>query len=108
MRSLNYPFEQINTEQLIKRIYSYVSTIDSSLPANDVSILSGQTQPFSVTPQLPFTHTLQVKWYVDNILQSATSTSFNLNTTGLSLGTHTVRAEVKIKQVGYDPIRSNC
>ena len=35
MRSLEKPFEQVNSEQLIRRIYNWVSPIDSVNPAVD-------------------------------------------------------------------------
>jgi hypothetical protein len=95
MQANAYPFEQVNTEQLVKRFYNYVSTFDSTSPTNDVLITSGQTQPFSVTPLLPLTTSLQVSWYVDNVLQPATGTTFNLNTAGMTSGAHTVKVVVK-------------
>ena len=53
MRVLGVPFEQINTEQHVKRIHAFVSPIDASAPAGtNVSMTTVQTQPFSITPTL--------------------------------------------------------
>lgn len=97
MRSLNRPFEQINTEQLIKRIYSVVSPIDGSSPIGSLlSLDQGQDLSFAITKPLPLTHTLEVVWYVDGQPQ-ANDDSFLFQSTGLNDGTHTVDVLVKDK-----------
>jgi len=58
MRSLDMPFEQVNTEQIVRRIYSYVHPIDSALPAGSVSLQQGQTQAFSISAPQPQTHAM--------------------------------------------------
>src|ERR1044071_9906075 len=50
MRFLGRPYEQINTEQLIRRIYNFVSPIDASEPnVSDITLTTAQSQAFSVT-----------------------------------------------------------
>lgn len=89
------PFEQVNSEQLVKRIYNFAAPVDSSLPAaNNLTLTRGATQAFSVTSPLPFTHQISVVWTVDGT-QSGTGTTFNLNTTPLTVGPHTVKAALR-------------
>jgi hypothetical protein len=94
MNVLGFPFEQINTEQHVKRIYNLVSPIDTSSPAGStVALNTAQSQIFSITTPQPFTHTLNINWLVDG-QQSGTGTSFTLTGGTLSPGTHTVRAVI--------------
>jgi IgA Peptidase M64/Viral BACON domain/Putative binding domain, N-terminal len=94
MRFLDRPFEQINTEQHVKRIYNLVSPIDSSQPpGNNVMITQGQVQPFSVTTPIPITHTLSMTWFVDGQPQG-NGQAFNLDSSTLSIGSHMVEARV--------------
>jgi hypothetical protein len=90
MRLLGNPYEQINIEQLLRRIYNFTSPLDSSTPAaGDLALAQGQTQAFSVSTPTPFTHTLTVKWSVDG-QQQATGSNFVLNSGPLTVGNHTV------------------
>jgi hypothetical protein len=92
MRALGYPYEQINVEQITRRIYNLVSPLDSSSPAGtSLSITQGQVQSFGVTTPQPLTHLLNINWTIDG-QQRATGTMFNLDTTSLSVGQHTVEA----------------
>lgn len=94
MRSLGFPFEQINSEQLVKRVYNLVTPIDSKFPsADNLSLTKGQTQSFSVSTPLPLTHDLTVVWRVDG-QQQASGAGFNLDTNSLSTGNHSVTATV--------------
>src|SRR5215213_468535 len=93
MRFLGRPYEQINTEQLIRRIYNFVSPIDGSEPnATDITLTTAQSQAFSVTPQVTFSNTIKVDWLLDGVLQS-TGTGFSVN--NLISGPHVVDAVVK-------------
>ena len=95
MRSLGVPFEQINTEQLIKRIYNLVSPLDDSTPvSSDVSLAQGQRQVFDVATPAPLTHALMVTWFVDGQPQG-TESIFTLETTTLAVGSHTVEVVVE-------------
>ncbi len=95
MRFLGFPFEQINSEQLIRRIYNVASPIDGSSPTpGSFTLAKGDTQNFSVTTPQPFTHALDITWKVDGV-NSGSGPAFTLNTTPLSLGAHTVEVVVR-------------
>src|SRR6185312_6439987 len=107
MRALGFPFEQINVEQLVKRIYSFVSPFDSATPApGAVTLNQGQTQMFNVVTPLPFTHSLTITWLVDD-QQQATGPSFNLDSTNLSPGEHSVQVTIvdQTPMVRSDPVQ---
>lgn len=94
MNALGQPFEQINTEQLVKRIYNFVSPINSGFPLNSAfSFPSTQSQVFAVTTLVPFTHNLNVSWMVDGQLRG-TGPSFTAAAGSLTPGDHTVQAMV--------------
>ncbi len=92
MRSLDRPFEQINSEALTKHLYDFVSPIDEVLRQT----VSGEKGPIEVlrvqTPK-PLTHSLQVRWFVDGSLASVTSTVI-LQAGPLTPGTHHVELTV--------------
>jgi IgA peptidase M64 len=93
MRFLGRPYEQINTEQLIRRIYSVVSPMDASQPAaTDITLTTAQSQSFTITPLLTLSGTVKVDWFLDGVFQS-TGTGFTVNT--LTTGAHVVDAVVK-------------
>ena len=93
MRNLGRPYEQINTEQLIKRIYNLVSPIDASQPSQtDITLTETQSQTFSVATLMTFSETVKVDWYLDGVFQS-TGAEFTINK--LSSGAHVVEAVVK-------------
>jgi hypothetical protein len=96
MRSLGPPFEQINTEQLVRRVYNFVSPVDSYSPAQtSLSLTPNGSQVFKVSTPLPLTHALSVQWFVDD-QPRGTGPEFTLDASGLASGvTHTVRADVK-------------
>lgn len=95
MRFLGRPYEQINTEQLIKRIYNFVSPIDSSEPgATDITITHGQAQTFRVSTLTTLDGTISIEWYLNGQLQS-TGTELTVNSINLSGGAHVVEARVK-------------
>ena len=92
MRSLDVPFEQINSEQLVKRIYNWVSPIDSSEPSESiVNLVSGQIQIFAVTTPQPLNHSLEVTWKVNGDI-AATTEQFTFS--AASVGSHTVEVFV--------------
>lgn len=93
MRFLGRPFEQINTEQLVKRIYNVVSPIDASQPlAGEINLTTAQSQSFDVTTLTTFNNTITVEWFVDGLFQS-TGAGFTVN--NLTSGAHVVEAIVK-------------
>jgi hypothetical protein len=94
MRSLGRPFGAINTEAHIKRIYNFVTPLDSALPESaTLTLTRGTMQPASVTVPLPFTHALAVTWLVDDVVAGA-GTSFVLDTRGLPAGAHVLRVSI--------------
>lgn len=95
MRTLGPPFEQINEEQLIKRVYNWVSPIDSSSPSSsNITLAPGKNQAFQVTVPKPNTHSLSVKWYVDK-LPVAEGLTFTFNSAKFKAGPHTVQVVVE-------------
>jgi hypothetical protein len=105
MRSLNRPFEQINTEQHIRRIYNFVSPLDASAPSGaSLTLTQGQAQNFSVSPLSPLTHALTVTWFVDGTPRSETP-AFTLDTGALGTGAHTVEVLLRdnTDRVRHDP-----
>jgi hypothetical protein len=97
MRSLGVSFEQINREQLVKRIYNLVLPIDQSSPAaTAVRLMRGQSQTFAVATPIPRTHALTVAWVLDGQLQSSAPV-FTLKTLKFPPGSHSLEVFV------YDP-----
>lgn len=93
MRFLGRPYEQINTEQLIRRIYNVVSPVDDSQPAaTDITLTTAQSQAFSIMPLVTLSGTIKVDWFLDGVFQS-TGTGFTVN--NLTSGAHVVDAVVK-------------
>jgi hypothetical protein len=91
MRSLGRPFEAINTEQLVKRFYNWVSPLDASEPtATTLTLAPGQTQSFRVTTPVP----LSVQWLVDGQARGAGS-EFLLAAALLNPGLHTIEAVIQ-------------
>jgi hypothetical protein len=95
MRSLNLPFDQINSEQMVLRFYDFASPIDSVSPASTyISLAKGAVQNFSVATPTPFSHSLNISWLVDGQLLGTTP-GFVLNTSTLAAGSHTVDLVVR-------------
>lgn len=93
MRSLNRPFEQINTEQFVRKMYQIVSVIDDATPASGTPLSSCTT--FFVTPTDPVDHLLDIQWSVDSTdLVGQTDTTFTPDLDTLSAGLHTVGVTV--------------
>jgi hypothetical protein len=101
------PFEQVNMEQLVKRIYSWVSPLDASDPSSsDITIPRGRSQTFSVTTPSPTTHLLNVGWSVDG-QDIGSGREYTLDSSTLTIGQHTVSAAVEdnTDMVRNDPVR---
>jgi hypothetical protein len=92
MRTLGQPFEQINAEQHVRRIYGFVSGIDSFTPtASSVSVGSSPLT-FRVTPLTPAGWALTGTWFVDGV---AAATGMTFSSNAIPSGTHTLRVVVK-------------
>ena len=108
MRSLRRPFEQVNTEQLIGRIYNLVSPIDGVSPAT-AELQSDRCEPldFSVTvPGVPdgLPATIEATWSLDGDVV-ASGNSLNVLSCALTVGVHRIELEVRdvTRAVRHDP-----
>jgi hypothetical protein len=94
MRTLGAPFEQVNTEQLVKRIYNFVSPIDEALPdAARVAVVGGERVQFSVRAVRPAGHDLRILWTVDGQPVSGAA-ALAIDTVPLSTSSHQVTVTV--------------
>lgn len=67
MNSLLKPFEQVNSEALIKRIYNRISMIEDSSPEGvDIQIPESEPCVFSVDVMDPNNNYIQVKWFLND------------------------------------------
>ena len=95
MNHLGVPFYQVNEEALVLRTYDFVSPIDSVSPVTDVvEMFAGQQQSFTVNTVRPIPDTMEVKWYLDQVLK-ASGKQFVINADDLGNGTYNLVAKVK-------------
>ena len=95
MRSLGRPFEAINTEQHVKRIYNLVDPIDTALPAGTtVTSPAGQPVGFTITVPSPRTHALDISWRLDGVLVGS-SPGLALDGSSVTAGSHQVSVTVR-------------
>jgi hypothetical protein len=93
MRSLNRPFEEVNVEQFILRIYENVSIIDDSTPLSDDPISCYTV--FYVVPVEPTPNTINIQWYIDaQPVSGANAKTFSTDIPALSRGLHEVSVTV--------------
>jgi len=94
MRNLGLPYEQINSEQFVKRFYQFATPIESQSPTStSVMLTQGQSQQFTVTTPRPATHDLIVTWRL-NGQQVGTGSGYTLATGNLAPGFHTIAVSV--------------
>ena len=94
MRSLGAAWDQINSEQLIKRIYNFTGPIDGVDPPGAAETVGTTEQrTFSVLTPAPLTHPLQVAWSVDG-QPAGTGTQLVVDGAALAPGLHTVAVRV--------------
>lgn len=94
MRTLDRPFEQVNSEQLVKRVYNWVSPIDGFEPVDStITLEGGRSQTFRARTPRPLTHALDVVWRVDGT-RRGTGPTFTLSSSGLAAGLHTVEVRI--------------
>lgn len=92
MRALGVPFEQINSEQLVKRVYNFASPLDGVEPElSGVTLKQGESVTFRVRTPQPLTHALDVVWNVAGQAVGA-GEEFTLNTSTLAAGSYPVEA----------------
>ena len=96
MREVESPFEQVNTEQLIRRIYNLVSPIDAFSPtAADLQSDRCETLVFSVrTPGDVLPGTIAATWSIDGQAVHMGG-SLTVATCMLRIGPHRVEVEVR-------------
>ena len=111
MRSLGQPFEQVNTEQLIRRLFNWVSPIESVSPAA-VELMSDRcelmaffVQTVGASGELP--GTFETTWRIDGEVSGA-GNSLRLISCLLPAGWHRVEVEVRYttSAVRRDPYNS--
>ena len=91
MRGWNRPFEQVNVEQFVVNMYKSVRPIDSSTPSGTYP----KNTVFSVDPNDPTSHPLDVQWYLDaNPIAGATNTVLDTSVLDLPVGTYPLFVEV--------------
>jgi hypothetical protein len=94
MRVVSNPWEQINSEQLVKQIYAIVDLIDrADPPVSTLHHKQGDVRRFSVQTPQP-AHPLTFAWRVDggSLLSQSTYLDLKLN---LSPGSHSVEVTVE-------------
>jgi hypothetical protein len=93
MRSLSRPFEEVNVEQFIFRIYENVSIIDDSTPLSDEPI-SCYTD-FYIVPVEPTPNTIDIQWYIDGQpVPGANAKTFSPDISNLAIGLHEISVTV--------------
>ena len=98
MRSLSKPFEQVNTEQLIRRIYNLVSPIDAVSPTT-TELRSERCEFLEFSVKTPGEHqalpgTLETTWSINGEMV-ATGSSLTVFSCRLPVGSHGIEAEVR-------------
>ena len=94
MRSLGQPFDAVNAEQHVRRIYNLVSPIDDWSPwATTVDMSADLPVTLSVSVPSPWTHSLDVVWTVDGAVAAGATTEYVAR--GLAVGTHQVVVTVR-------------
>jgi hypothetical protein len=95
MRTLNFPFEQVNSEQLVKRIYNFVSPIDSFSPTEATQLIRpADVGSFRVAVPTPSSHALSITWLLDDV-PVGEGPAMAIPGTALPTGTHTLRVVVR-------------
>jgi hypothetical protein len=91
MRVLGAPFESVNNEQFVLKIYQIVSPIDDATPGGTYA----KGVNLSVTPMQPQTHSLSVQWWLDGQpISGATGHTLDTGALAMGAGSHTVSVRV--------------
>lgn len=105
MRALGNGFDAVNEELLVRRIYNFVSPLESSLPLEtSLSVTQDTLQEFNVITTNNVATSVTVTWEVDGIVEGS-GTGLMLDTSSLSLGLHSVVAKIRdtTGRVRHDP-----
>jgi hypothetical protein len=98
MRNLGRPVGAVNREKFILSYYDRISPVETHSPAELAqTVATSITLSFSVTPMVPSEGpTLTVQWRVNGLDQTgAVHSTFEIPSTHLGNGTHTVTAVVR-------------
>lgn len=91
MRSLGRPFQEVNSERILRNIYGFVHPIDDATPAGAYPL----DAVFFVDPLDPVTHALDIQWSLDGVrIPGATGATLDTGTLGLALGSYVLSVEV--------------
>ena len=91
MRNLWRPFEEVNTERIVRNFYRFVRPIDAATPPGAYPL----DTVFFVDPVDPVSHSLDVQWSLDGLeIPGATGTSFDAASLGLHVGSYTLSVAV--------------
>ncbi len=98
MRELSKPFEQVNTEQLIRRIYNFVSPIEAVSPTA-TELQSDRCEPLEFSVKTPGEHrtlpgTLETSWSINGELVT-TGNSLTVFSCRLPVGSNRIEVEVR-------------
>ncbi len=92
MRNLYRPYEEVNSEQIIRDIYRIVKPIDDATPSG---IYLGQ-HVFFVDPVDPADHALSIEWSLDGAsIPGANGETLDPSSLGLSPGAYTLSVTVR-------------
>ena len=92
MRTLNRPFEEVNTEQLIFKIYEKVRPIEFATPAGTLT----EHKLLQVTPMVQLENPLEIIWSVNGVAIENLKglTQIHTSDLGLSSGNHKISVKV--------------
>lgn len=91
MRSLDRPFQEVNSERLVRHIYRFVHPIDDATPEGSYPL----DADFFVDPLDPVMHALDIQWRLDGVrIPGATGPTLDAGTLGLTLGSYVLSVEV--------------
>ncbi|MFO1076994.1 MAG: M64 family metallopeptidase [Planctomycetota bacterium] len=97
MRTLGIPLCEICQENITKITNSICNAISATLPVSPVfTINRGTVQPFSFTHFVPAGNGPTIEWKLDGaVVPAATGPNHTIDTTGMTLGVHTVECSVR-------------
>ena len=92
MRNVRRPFEQVNTEQLIRKIYNFVEPIYTTSPPAG-QLRSDRCEPLTFRVESPTAPTLMITWTIDGRIVG-NQRSLTVQTCQLEAGWHTIEVIV--------------
>lgn len=91
MNQLNNPFCEVCSQEIVYCISNGINLIESTSPLSSTLTLSnGQSQTFSTSVVVPIPNSLFITWKMDNNIGGINTTSYTVDGTTLSTGTHTL------------------